>query len=239
MSATAISPFKKPQGIREISVLPGESSALEPLLELAIIQANAQGAYVYRFDRENVRARLAAFAGPEPHHASRLRAREVPGTIATLHWDRKTPVVLHAPASADWRFSGFPEFQNGSFERVISVPLLDSGETVGLANFCRTGDAPMGASVLAFLMSLSLPLGALLVASTLREQLQKANQDLVNRKLVERAKGLLQARFQWTEEEAYLRLRRQSRRRRTPMPEIARELIESGTERLAEVWQQD
>jgi GAF domain-containing protein len=216
MSATAISPFRKHQ---EISILPGESSAIGPLLDLAILQANAQGVYVYRFDRETSGATLAAFSGPAPDGRS--------AAIGALHRNRKTPLVLHADAAADWRFAGFPEFRTGRFQGVVSVPLLDSGEVVGLVNFCRSGDAPLSATALAFLMSLSLPLGALLVASTLVERLRQANQDLADRKLVERAKGMLQARFQWTEEEAYLRIRRSSRRRRIPMREIAREVIES------------
>jgi AmiR/NasT family two-component response regulator len=49
---------------------------------------------------------------------------------------------------------------------------------------------------------------------------------LADRKLLDRAKGLLQASFQWTEEEAYLHLRRTSRQRRTPMRDIAREVID-------------
>jgi AmiR/NasT family two-component response regulator len=84
-------------------------------------------------------------------------------------------------------------------------------------------------------MSLSLPLGTLLIASTLRDRLQKAAQELADRKVFERAKGLLQARFQWTEEEAYLRIRRLSRRCRTPMRDIAQLVIESNPESLAEL----
>jgi len=42
----------------------------------------------------------------------------------------------------------------------------------------------------------------------------------------DRAKGLLQVSYQWTEEEAYLHLRRTSRQRRQPMREIAREIID-------------
>jgi AmiR/NasT family two-component response regulator len=43
--------------------------------------------------------------------------------------------------------------------------------------------------------------------------------------LVERAKGILQQRHAITEEEAYLRLRNQSRRLRRPMKELAQAII--------------
>jgi AmiR/NasT family two-component response regulator len=48
---------------------------------------------------------------------------------------------------------------------------------------------------------------------------------LETRKLVERAKGILQYRFNVTEEEAYLRLRNESRRLRRPMRDLAEAII--------------
>ena len=150
-----------------------------------------------------------------------------------MHWDRSTPVVIGEGAANDWRFAGLPEFLMGGFEGVVSVPLPLSGVIVGMANFCRVESKSWGPRDLAFLLGLSLPLGALLTASSLRAQLQRAEQLLADRKLLDRAKGLLQARLKWSEEEAYLHLRRLSRQRRTPMREIALEVIEAGTPRLA------
>ena len=48
---------------------------------------------------------------------------------------------------------------------------------------------------------------------------------LETRKLVERAKGILQAKHSLTEEEAYLRLRNESRRLRRPMRDLAEAVI--------------
>jgi two-component system, response regulator PdtaR len=239
MSATGVNTFRKLHNVSQISVPAGENNAMLPLLEVAVSQANAQGACVYRFDRENNGAPLAAFAGPAPDDLP-LSEREAYRAILALHGNRKMPVVLPANAGADWRFRAFPEFQTRRLDGVVSIPLLDSGDVVGVANFRRTADAPLSADTLTFLISLSLPLGSLLVASTLRDQLERAHRDLADRKLVERAKGLLQERFQWTEEEAYLHLRHSSRRRRTPMREIAREIIEqSWTDLPAELVQHE
>jgi GAF domain-containing protein len=203
-----------------------EWKVIEPVIELANTQANAQGAYVYRFDPEYPRATLAAFVGPAPAH------REVSGPAATVHFCRRTPIVLQDGASADWRFAEWPEFKGGRFEGVVSVPLIDSAKVVGLASFCRTRRAAFRPTELAFLLGLSLPLAALLTASTLREELHKTAQLLADRKLLERAKGLLQETMGWSEEEAYLQIRRLSRQQRTPMREIARQLIQAAAPRL-------
>jgi uroporphyrinogen-III synthase len=54
--------------------------------------------------------------------------------------------------------------------------------------------------------------------STLSEQLQ-------TRKIVERAKGILQRELKVTEEQAYLALQRQSRQKRKSMKEIAEAIV--------------
>lgn len=60
---------------------------------------------------------------------------------------------------------------------------------------------------------------------TLRRDLRVANERLGSRKIVERAKGLLQARHGWDEQQAYEHLRSLSRRRRKTMAEVAQELL--------------
>jgi len=59
----------------------------------------------------------------------------------------------------------------------------------------------------------------------LRTEIKGANARLAGRKLVERAKGVLQIERGITEQSAYAYLRDQSRRRRIPLPRLAEEVI--------------
>ena len=59
----------------------------------------------------------------------------------------------------------------------------------------------------------------------LQDETQEMRLQLETRKVVERAKGILQRRDRLTEEEAYLRLRNESRRLRRPMRELADAII--------------
>jgi uroporphyrinogen-III synthase len=59
----------------------------------------------------------------------------------------------------------------------------------------------------------------------LLEEKQEIERELITRKLVERAKGILQRNESLTEEEAYLKLRNESRRMRRPMKELAEAII--------------
>jgi uroporphyrinogen-III synthase len=57
------------------------------------------------------------------------------------------------------------------------------------------------------------------------DELDAVRASLNERKVVERAKGILQHRYRLTEEEAYLRLRNESRRLRRPMKDLAEAII--------------
>lgn len=201
------------------------SHAIVPLLELALAQTNGHGAYIYRFEPGDPFARLAAWAGLAPAESD-WRNLKTPG----YPLQRPTAVVLHERAEQDWRFEHLPEFRQHRVAGVVSIPLQDAGEVVGIANFCRVLPVAMPPRELSFLLSLSLPLGALLNGEAVRERLERANQLLADRKILARAKGLLQANLGWSEEEAYLHIRRLSRKSRIPMREIAREVIEAGEE---------
>ena len=111
------------------------------------------------------------------------------------------------------------------------MPLIDRGATLGILNICRVRPASLDPRELTYLLGLSLPLGALLAGSdenqSLRGEVERLTRQLADRKLIDRAKGILQARFAWTEEQAYLYLRRSSRSRRTPLRDIALGIIEN------------
>jgi len=59
----------------------------------------------------------------------------------------------------------------------------------------------------------------------LHTELNVVNQKLAGRKLVERAKALLQAEFQMDEPQAYEHLRKKSRQRRITIAKVAEELL--------------
>jgi GAF domain-containing protein len=204
-------------------------TSIHPLLELSLAQTNSQGAYLYRLDRDPDGLQLLTWSGQPPSDIESFDV-ELRPQAAAWHRENLNAVILDRDAWSDWRFERFPEFLHNRFPAAASVPLLHSGEVVGVVNICRLAPAAWQPRESAFLRSLSLPLGALLSHATARVKLESEvealSRKLADRKLFDRAKGLLQVSYQWTEEEAYLHLRRTSRQRRQPMREIAREIID-------------
>ena len=64
-------------------------------------------------------------------------------------------------------------------------------------------------------------------AEQLRADKAKLATDLENRKLMDRAKGILMKRTGLGEDDAHRRLQQESQRRRIPLPELCRRIIES------------
>lgn len=224
--ATAINTIEKPnQQASQASWVEESNPAMAPLLGLAVAETQSQGAYVYSFDPAAASARLAGWAGL-PLGDAPVAA---PLDVAGHHLNRNAPLVVHEQAWADARFAGLPEFTLHRFEGVASIPLIESGAVIGILNVCRSRRAGLQGSALSFLLTLSVPVSALVAGEAaragLRREIDNLNRRLADRKLLERAKGLVQTRFQWSEEQAYLHLRNISRRRRTPLREIAAEVI--------------
>lgn len=70
-------------------------------------------------------------------------------------------------------------------------------------------------------------------AGKLRAELKAANERLASRKLVERAKGLLQVQRGITEDSAYAWIRGQSRSRRITLARVAAEIVRANSSSLS------
>jgi two-component system, response regulator PdtaR len=208
---------------------PGQHNLIRPLLDLALARTSAQGAYVYRFEATGTSAWLAAWAGLAPHKDSGFCL----GLADPTAWQpaKRTPVVLHEKAWDDWRFRGLAEFERHRFEGVVSVPLIDGKQPVGVVNFCRSRRLTLQPRDLSLLLNTGVTLANLLTGATVRKKLEteldQARHLLEDRKLVDRAKGLLQTRYQCTEEKAYFHIRHLSRQKRVPMRIVAAQVIET------------
>jgi len=213
--------------------------AVGPLLEICLAQVHVQGVYVYRLNEEQAALELSVWRGLRPTAILRYQVHVDPKT-SNWYLGMNANSVFEKGAWQDWRFQNLPEFLHNRFESALSIPVIEAGKPAGIANFCRLHTGGFNLQEIGFLTTLSLPLGSLLAGAAtqdekvrLETELEKVNRKLADRKLLDRAKGILQARFDWTEEEAYYRLRRTSRQSRTPMREIALHVIENSALPLA------
>jgi uroporphyrinogen-III synthase len=167
---------------------------------------------------------LRASKNPHTEVVDRLKLRVGQGITGWVA-ENLEPVAIPEKAALDPRFQFFHELPEDSYEAFLSVPLMCRGRVVGVINLqhkhhhvYRQREIRV-ISTIGFLVGAEIELARLEDAnSTLAEQLQ-------TRKIVERAKGILQRDLGLNEEQAYLALQRQSRQKRKPMKEIAEAIV--------------
>jgi len=167
---------------------------------------------------------LRASKNPHPEVVDRLKIRIGQG-VAGWVAQHLEPVVLPSRANQDPRFVYFRELAEDSYEALLSVPFLSRGRVVGVINVQHR----MSHQYTPREIQLISTLGFLIGAEVELARLETENVDLClrleTRKLVERAKGILQSELGLTEEAAYLTLQRQCRQRRKSMKEVAEAVI--------------
>ncbi len=181
----------------------------------------------------------------EPEGDVVLRASQLPHTAEIGHiriklgegvtgWvaEHKSAVALASKAASDKRFKKFPALIEDTFEAFLSVPLVSGGDVIGVINVHHKKPRPHPAAEVSLMTFMGEQIGGAIAKSRLseenvrlQEETQEMKRQLETRKLVERAKGILQSKYKLSEEAAYLRLRNESRRLRRPMRDLAEAII--------------
>jgi len=167
---------------------------------------------------------LRASKNPHPDVVDRLKLRVgegITGWVAKHH----EPVAVSEKAAQDPRFQFFHELPEDSYEAFLSVPVTCRGRVVGVINLQHRLPHVYKRKEIRLISTIGFLVGAEIELARLEEVNSNLFGQLQARKLVERAKGILQRDLGLSEEQAYLTLQRQSRQRRRPMKEIAEAII--------------
>jgi hypothetical protein len=187
------------------------------LLDVARLQTDSQAAVLYQVQPEA--STLVALTARSTVQA---RVKEVGVTLSpsASGWIESLTHPVQGSHAGEPNFERFPEVLQYQLKRLMVVPLRTKDDLLGLLTIGRFAETAFDPKAI----EAAQRAGRLLTALFERDSLR---QKLLERKLMERAKGILQERRAISEEEAYLLLRNNSRRRRLPMAELAREIIET------------
>jgi signal transduction protein with GAF and PtsI domain len=167
---------------------------------------------------------LRASKNPHPEVLDRLKLRVgqgITGWVAA----HKEPVAVSEKAAHDPRFQFFHELPEDSYEAFLSVPLMCRGRVVGVINLQHRQPHVHRKREIRLISTVGFLAGAEIEMARLEDANMNLSEQLQTRKVVERAKGILQRELALTEEQAYLALQRQSRQKRRPMKEIAEAIV--------------
>jgi uroporphyrinogen-III synthase len=167
---------------------------------------------------------LRASKNPHPEVVDRLKLRVGQGITGWVA-EHREPVAVAEKAAQDPRFQFFHELPEDSYEAFLSVPLLCRGRLVGVINLQHRQHHVYRRREIRLISTIGFLVGGEIELARLEEANSSLADQLQTRKIVERAKGILQRDLGLSEEQAYLTLQRQSRQKRKAMKEIAEAIV--------------
>jgi two-component system, response regulator PdtaR len=219
---------------RVSGIVSSELSLDEMLGEIVGLTAQVSGCdacLVYLVESETGEFVLRASQVPHAADLGNLRMKVGEGVTGWVA-EHQSPVALSSKAAADSRFKLFPALIEDTYEAFLSVPLVTKGKAIGVINVHHRQKHEHGPEEIATISFIGEQMGSAIAKSLLEEENARLTEEtaemkrqLETRKVVERAKGILQKRYGLSEEEAYLRMRNESRRLRRPMKDLADAII--------------
>jgi uroporphyrinogen-III synthase len=178
--------------------------------------------FIYVLEQEDLV--LRASKNPHPDIVDRLKLRVGQGITGWVAAHRQ-PVAVGRHAFQDPRFQLFNELPEDRYEAFLSVPVMSRGKLVGVINVQHRRPHDHSRREIQLISTIGFLVGAEMEMARLEVENSQLSERLEARKVVDRAKGILQRDLGITEEEAYLTIQRQSRQRRKTKKDIAEALI--------------
>jgi uroporphyrinogen-III synthase len=163
---------------------------------------------------------LRASRNPHAEEVDQLRigvGQGVTGWVA----EHREPVAISERASEDPRFAAFVNLPEDRFEAMLCVPVLCANRVVGVLNLQHRDRYVHSELELRLLATVGILVGAEIERARLETENSELTHRLETRKVVDRAKGILQRDLNFSEDEAYRSMQRESRQRRKSMREVA------------------
>ena len=208
-------------GVR-LSTADGFHEVLARVVDFASGVVKCDSCLIYVLEGEELV--LRASKNPHPDVVDRLKLRVGQGITGWVA-EHKEPVAVSEKAAQDFRFKFFNELPEDNYEAFLSVPLMCRGRVMGVINLQHRMPHVYNKRQIRLISTIGFLVGGEIEMARLEEVNSSLSEQLQTRKVVERAKGILQREMGLSEEQAYLALQRQSRQKRKAMREIAEAIV--------------
>jgi uroporphyrinogen-III synthase len=186
----------------------------------SVVQCDSCFVYVL----ENDELVLRASKNPHADVVDRLRLQVGQGLTGWVA-EHRQPVAVSSHAFEDPRFKVFNELPEDRYEAFLSVPVLCRGRLVAVINLQHRHPHEHSSGEIQLVATAGFLVGAEIELARLETENSQLSERLETRKVLDRAKGILQRDLGITEEDAYLTIQRQSRQRRRSKREIAEAIL--------------
>jgi GAF domain-containing protein len=166
---------------------------------------------------------ISAARCSSPDYMHKLPLKIEDSLIGRVVREGKHLVVADVKEEKNYRY---PELaRKTGLASLLSAPLTSRDKVIGTINIYTRERRSFSDDEIGFVNVVAGQAAIAIENARLMSETLEMKRTLETRKLVERAKGILQYKHSLTEEEAYLRLRNESRRLRRPMRDLAEAVI--------------
>jgi uroporphyrinogen-III synthase len=195
---------------------------LQSIVEFCAMVVQCDSCFLYVLEGDELVLRASRNPHPEEIGFLKLRLGEgITGWVAK----HRQPVAVARNAFHDPRFQFFNELPEDRYEAFLSVPILSCDRLTGVINLQHREPHFYTRREIRLISTIGFLVGAEIERARLEEKTSKPSEELDARKTIERATGILQHELHVTEQEAHFSLRRQSRRMRKTMKEVAEAVV--------------
>jgi putative methionine-R-sulfoxide reductase with GAF domain len=195
---------------------------LAEVLDLTTSVLKCDSCFVYVLEKDELV--LRASKNPHPEAVNRLKLKMGQGITGWVAQHGQAAAVSQN-ASQDPRFQLFNDLPEDRFEAFLSVPLLSRGRLVGVINLQHRDPHRYTDRQIRLISAMGLLVGGEIELARLENENLDLSARLETRKILDRAKGIMQRDLKISEQEAYLTLQRESRERGKSMKEIAEAIL--------------
>ena len=190
----------------------------------AVIPCDSCFLYVLESGKDGEKLVLRASKNPHADLIDQIDLEVGQGVIGWVARHRQ-PVAIASNASEDPRFKAFKNIPEDHFQAMLCTPILCAGRVIGVINLQHQLTYRHKPEEVRLLSTLGFLVGAEIERARLESENTQLQTRLETRKVVDRAKSVLQRDLLLNEEEAYQRMQRESRQRRKSMREIAEAIL--------------
>ncbi len=196
---------------------------LQAISEMVAETLDSPACSIMLVDEERRELIITAARCSSPDYLHKMPIKIEDSLIGRVAREARPLYVPDVVAEKQYRYPDLA--RKSGLASLLSVPLMARDKVIGTINIYTRVQRSFTADEVDFVNVVAGQAATAIENARLMSETLEMKRALETRKVVERAKGILQYKHNLTEEEAYLRLRNESRRMRRPMRELAEALI--------------
>ena len=208
--------------VRRLSAAAPLGTVLLDVVEVVTAAVKCDSCFVYLLEEGQLV--LRASKNPHPELVNRLKLKLGQGITGWVA-EHREPVAVSRNAADDPRFKMFHDLPEDRYEAFLSVPMGSGGRLLGVINVQNRAPHHYSPREISLAATVGFMIGAEIERARLECENSALSARLESRKVVERAKGILQRELKISEEDAYRAMQRESQQKRRSMKEIAEAVL--------------